>query len=1049
MKSIIRYLIRHEVLVNLGILLFTIFGLTGAAGLTSSFFPEQETKFIKVEAEQLGASPSEIEEGITLKIEDNLKGITGVDRITSTSSQGKSVVKVELLPKADEDEVLEEVKNAVDRISSFPPDIERVVVYKEEIVNFTAKFALSGDVSLKALKEKAQLAEDELRNSDGISKIQISGYPEEEIEISVREQALRAYGMTFEDISRAVASENIEISGGKIRGQRTELLIKADNKAYHADDLENLIVRTAEDGQVVRVRDVARIKDTWSENTDRASFNGTRAVIITVNTTNEEDILSAVEAIRSYIEGFNARNTAVKATLIDDATTTLRERIGLLEENGFIGAFLVLLVLGLFLNPRLAFWVAIGIPVSFLGMFVLASFYGLTINVLSLFGMIIVVGILVDDGVVVGENIYQHFERGKTPFRAALEGTLEVLPSILSSITTTAVAFGFFFFIEGRLGEFFSDVAFVVIASLIISFIEVNFFLPSHLAHSKALVRNQKGNKVLEKVSNALLTFREKAYRPALNFVMLNKAFTVFFFAGFMVITIGAVRGGIIRTTFFPNIERNSVKVTLEMPAGTNDNVTEGILQQVEEAAYRLNRQYRQEYDTDQKLVLKIEKTLGPNSNQGKLVAYLQPAETRSLRSFKVASMLREETGPVPSARKLSFETETPFGKPVSISLSSKDFDKLRQAKYDLKAALNDMETLRDVIDNDQEDQPEIDIRLKDKARLLGMNLQEVLAQVRNGFFGREAQRLQRGINEVKVWVRYEMEDRDQLRNLADMRIRTPDGGSYPLGQLAEIEQTKGMIAINHRGGQREIKVEADIASLEVSAPEQIAYIRDNILPGLLAKYPGTDATFEGQVRTTRKTQRSAQAAGPLILVVMVSILVFSFRSFWQAAVLLLVIPLGFVGAAWGHVIHGQPISILSGLGLVALIGILVNGGLVYINSLNLELKDGKGFMQAVRDTGLSRFRPIVLTAMTTVAGLTPLIFETSFQAQFLIPMAISIAYGLLFGMLLILLLLPALLILANQLRVHLVWLWEGRKPAMEEVEHASQEQHETAGNYE
>ena len=358
------------------------------------------------------------------------------------------------------------------------------------------------------------------------------------------------------------------------------------------------------------------------------------------------------------------------------------------------------------------------------------------------------------------------------------------------------------------------------------------------------------------------------------------------------------------------------------------------------------------------------------------------------------------------------------------------------------------METLRDVIDNDQENQPEIDIRLKDKARLLGMNLQQVLGQVRNGFFGREAQRLQRGINEVKVWVRYQMEDRDQLTNLADMRIRTPEGGSYPLSQLAEIEQTKGMIAINHRGGQREIKVEADIASLDVSAPEQIAYIRAHILPDLMARYPGTDATFEGQVRTTRKTQRSAQAVGPLILVVMVSILVFSFRSFWQALVLLVVVPFGFIGAAWGHVIHGQPISILSGLGLVALIGILVNGGLVYINSLNLNLQDGKGFMPSVRDTGLNRFRPIVLTTITTLAGLTPLIFETSFQAQFLIPMAISIAYGLLFGMLLILLMLPALLIMANQLRVYLIWLWEGRKPTMEEVEHASKEQQEIDVNY-
>ena len=1054
MRNIIKFFVRYEILVNLAIVLIAIFGLISLRSLTSSFFPEQGVQFIVVEAILPGASPEEVEEGITLKIEDNLQGITGVDRITSTSTNSTATIEVELLEDAQPDQVLQEVKNAVDRINAFPPNLERVVVFEREPINFTARFALTGDVPLKSLKEAAQRIEDDLRRKDNISKIQLNGYTEEEIEIAVRENDLRAYELTFEEVAQRVAASNVDVTGGKIRGKTTEITIRADSKKYYANDLENIVVKATEQGSVVRLRDVASVRDTWAENTDRVYLDGQRAVVVVVNTTNEEDILDAAASIRTYLQEFNQRSTSVEAIMIEDGTENLQERISLLQENGILGATLVIIVLGLFLNLRVAFWVAIGIPVSFLGMFILASFYGLTINVLSLFGMILVLGILVDDGVVVGENIYQHYEDGKKPLQAALDGTLEVLPSVVSAILTTAVAFGFFFLIEGQLGEFFSDIAFVVIASLTVSLIEVALFLPSHLSHSKALKEKGVGKNIVNKKTIRFFEkTRDATYAPSIRFVTQNKIFTTLIVLSLFIVTLGLLRGRIVNVTFFPNVERNAVNVSLEMPAGTADSITLNRLRRIEEAAIAVNEEFTaSQQDNEEgakRLVDNTELVLGPGSNEGSLNVYLVPAEQREIKSFDIANRIREQAGDFADAKKVSFETQNPFGKPVSIALSGEDLDDLRDVKELLKAELDQLSTLKNISDTDEANRPEIDLQLTDKARLLGLTVEQVMRQVRNGFFGREVQRLQRGIDEVKVWVRYDMADRRDLSELEKLRIRVPPqgndpnlaGGEYPLDELVEMKRDRGLIAINHLNGQREIKVEADVSSLEVSAPDVIQNIRANILPGIIAQYPSVDATFEGQVRQTRKTIGSFQSVGPAILIAMVAILIVSFRSVSQAAVLILVIPFSLIGVFLGHFIHNLPFSILSGLGVVALIGILINNGLVFINTLNDRLKEGYTYNEAINHTGHARFRPIVLTTVTTIAGLAPLITEQSLQAQFLIPMAVTVAYGLLIGSFLMLLFLPAALMGSNRMKVYLKWLWEGHRPKNEEVENAVREE--------
>ncbi len=1045
MKSIVTFFIKNELLVNLFIALVAVLGVLALLNMNSSFFPMAPERFIMIEAIYPGASPREVEEGITLKIEENLKSVSGIDRVTSTSQENSARITVELDYGQNADLVLQDVKNAVDQISNFPADMEQLVTYVQENLNFTAKVAITGDVPLRTLKEQAESFEDGLRSYPNISKIQLSGYTNEEIEIGLTESKLRAFGLTFEDVARAVQAENIQTTGGRIKSQ-TEVIIRADQRQYYADQLGDIVVKTLDDGNVVRLRDMATVNEDWSEDTNKAYYNGQRAILITVNTLNEENILDAASSVIEYIDEFNNQNTVVEATLIRDGTEVLQERINLLTTNGIIGAILVFVLLALFLRIRLAFWVAIGIPISFLGMFIFLSLTDITINVLSLFGMILVIGILVDDGIVVGENVFQHYERGKTKWRAVVDGTMEVIPAITSAITTTCLAFAFFFFIDGQLGEFFSDVATVVIFALGFSLIEVILFLPAHLAHIKDLTNEAHPSRIKVKVENLLIQFRNKFFKPLLIFVLRYKVFAFMIVVGLLIVTIGAISGGIIRTTFFPNIEQTQVNVTLEFPSGTSEGITESTIRRIESSIQDLEKKY--EDDLGQPIIENIEWSLGPGSNRGVVTGYLVSSENRDLRSFQIASDIREAVGSIPNATQLSFETATPFGKPLNISVSGSDFSRLRTAVEDLKTEILKTGMVKDLVTNDQADQPEVKVTLNETGRALGFTTQEVISKIRSGFFGFEAQRLQRGDDEVKVWVRYDIDNRQSLESLKDMRIRTSQGTLVPVREIANLTPVNGLITINHLDGKQQITLEGEVSSFDVSVTEMINRVSANVIPTVSERYPDVTIQLDGQQRETAKMFASIAKVGPVILLLMGALLIITFRSVSQSVALLLVVPFGLIGAGWGHYIHGMPMSLLSFLGFIALIGVIVNDGLVFVGAFNSYLKEGKKYDEALMETAMTRFRPIFLTTITTAAGLAPLILEKSFQAQFLVPMAITIAYGLLGGSFFLTLILPVFMSTFNRSKVLLKWLFSGTKPTHEEVEKAIMRQ-QNAKHYE
>jgi len=1067
-RKIIAYFVRYPKAVNILVMFFIVFGISGVIALKSSFFPLIDSKFISINAIYPGASPQEVEEGVIYKIEENLKGIPGIIRVTSTSRENSGSILVETDESFELNAILFEVKNAVDKVPSFPADLEPIVITKIEEQQPTVIFSLTGkNIDLKSLKNISKNIEKDIRNIEGISQVSLSGFPDEEIEISLTEADLIKYNLSFEEVLRSVSNTNILSTGGNIKTDKEEFLIRASNKNYYANEIHNIIIRSSPDGKKIRLSDVAKIRDQFSETPLSSTVNNDTAIILTVTSTNNEDMMDSAEKINQYIEEFNTINADLKLTALKDYSIALRQRTNLLLENGGLGIFLVLIFLSLFLNIRLAFWVAFGLPISFLGMLIFAGEFDITINLMSLFGMIVVIGILVDDGIVIAENIFRHYEQGKSPEQAAVDGTMEVLPAIVSAIITTLIAFSTLLLLAGDVGNFFGEVAMIVILTLIVSLVEALIILPSHLAHSKALRNKEeirsnfvfKFFKYMRSVNNKgfeiMRWLRDKIYSPTLKFALKNRFLSFSGFIAALYLTISSVFGGIIGVTFFPMIDSDAVTVDLKMPMGTNVKVTDSIISVIENHAIEIGKEFEEKYmqNDSRELIEHIQKNIGNSadnmsmvkgfgdlggSSTASLEIFLLDSENRpqEIRAPEMANMIRERTGEIIGAEKFVVDGGANFGgSPVAISLLSDDISELKNAKSELIQQLRLNPKLTDIASNDPEGIKEIDIKLNDNAYLLGLSYAYVMKQVRAAFFGVEAQRFQRGEDEIKVWVRYDQNTRSLVKRLEEMRILAPNGARIPLNEIAEYKIERGEVSINHLDGSREIQVNANLLDPTDSASDIVFSVQNSIIPPLTEKYPSLKVSFEGQYREANKTIESSKVVFPLALFLIFCTIGFVFRTYSQPFLLLLLIPFSLTTVAWGHLLHGFPINVISLLGIIALIGILVNDGLVLISKFNSNLRDGMSFDDSIFSAGLERFRAIFLTSITTIAGLAPIILEKSFQAQLLKPMAISIAYGIGYATFLTLILLPILISFTNSLKVSFSWLLSGKKPNKRDVE--------------
>ncbi|MCP4459698.1 MAG: efflux RND transporter permease subunit [Cytophagales bacterium] len=1050
-KNLVEYFVKYPILANIVIAITLIGGVVAMTTTKKSFFPTRNDRNINIQVSYPGASPEEMEEGVTLKIEEAINSLAGIDEYTSTSSENSASITVVTLESFDIDDIYTEIKNAVDGINSFPAGAEKPVVFKQRQRSTAQWLALTGDVDLKTLKKYAEEVEDDLLATGAVSQVNISGFPVLEISIEITEENLRRYNLTFDQVANAVRSNNKDISAGSVKGPNEEILIRSRAKETDSEKIGEIVVRSNPDGSKVLLRDIATIFEQFADTPNKAYLDGEIAVFVEVRKLETEDLEVISVAVNAYVDEFNERTEGVQLHMTWDFMSMLTQRLDLLTNNGFLGLFLVLISLGLFLSLRLSFWVAWGIPSSFLGMFILGSFVGLTLNMISMFGMILVIGILVDDGIVIAENIYSHFEKHGNARKAAIQGTMEVLPAVFTSVTTTIVAFTPLLLLTGGF-EFLKDMAYVVIFSLGFSLLEAFFVLPAHLASKRVLSVKKEDTRSfrIRKFLNGIIDFmRHNMYGRTLKLAMEYRGISIACLTAFIITIAGLMAGGQIKSTFFPQIPFNSFNVGIEFKPGESEQKVEKYLIRFEEAIKKVNSDMMQELDTDVPLINNTFSNLGfsglgeSGSHTGMVNVFYRELDEYDLNQFDLIQRIRKEIGPISEAEKFTVGANNRFGKPVAVRLEGKNYEDLQNARNYLKEELAKIPELKEIQDDVAIGRREMQFNLRPEAHFLGLTHNDITSQMRQGFFGEEVQRFMKGNDELRVWVRYPKEDRKSISQLESIKVKTTAGQEFQLAKLANYDIERGVAGIRHYNGARAVTVDAEMIDPFGEVPPIIQNVRANIIPELKANFPTVAVDLGGQAEHSAEAGQEIGLYFGGAFITIFFILMITFRSYYQAVLILMMIPLGWIGAMLGHGIESWisadrdfPVSLLSVWGMVALSGIIINDAVVFLAKFNTLVKsEGMTVFDAAYNSGIARFRPIVLTSLTTVLGLYPLIKETSFQAQFLIPMAISVAYGVLIGTFIILLFFPVLILIFNDVRRGAKWIWTGKKPTREDVE--------------
>ncbi|RZT96359.1 multidrug efflux pump subunit AcrB [Ancylomarina subtilis] len=1048
MKNIISHFVRYPFYGKLIVSFFVLAGVVSLLNMKKSFFPETESKTITVSMVYPGASPKEVEEGITSRIEDAIRGIVGIKEMNSVSSEGFARVTITTTGDYKLDETLADVKNAVDGIPSFPTGAEKAVVAKIRSTTPAVRMAVTGDVDLLTLKRYSDDIYDDLMRSKKMSQIQISGLPRLELSVEVKEDDLRRHQLTFSEISKAIASNNIDISGGVIKNAKEEILIRSRNRSVDPDQIGEIILRANPDGSYIRLRDVCNIHFQFEDVPYSSYINYNPAVSIRVNKLNNEDLEEISTFCNQYSKEFNEAHTDAKLEVTFDYVNMLQSRLNLLFKNGGYGLLLVVISLALFLSFRLSLWVAWGIPASFLGMFICANLAGVTVNMISLFGMILIIGILVDDGIVIGENIYTHFESGKSPRRAAIDGTMEVVPAVLTSVTTTMVAFLPLLLVTGNM-KFLYEMAFVVVACLGISLFESLFVLPSHVGNEKVLnvrKRHTFFNRFRAKIDKGIIFMRDHLYVSFLKRAIKWRWILIFVPICLIFITVGLFGGGFIKSTFFPNVTFDTFNINVAYKPGTNKDITIRELKGFETAVWTVNKELKEKYNEKDDFIKYTNLTAGSAFNgqesgphAGNITVTLRDMEGSPISSFDISNRVKKKIGDVNQAEKFTIGSFNRWGAAVSVSLLGNDLAELNAANLFFQDELRKMTSLYNINDNNPLGSREVRLKLKDKAYYLGMDLAGITAQVRQGFFGGQSQRLQEGKDEIKVWVRYPKSDRVFIGQMENMRIRTPKG-EYPLSELVDYDILRGPVSIQRYNGAREIRVEADLLDPNEPVPPILEEVTNNIIPVLKEKFPSVRPEFQGQQKRSAEDIAEMKIYFSIAFIAIMFIVMIHFRSFTQGMIVIFMVPLGIIGSTWGHGIEGVQVSMLSVWGMVALSGVIINDAVVFLSKYNSNLREGMQPEAAVFAAGKARFRAIVLTTVTTSVGLYPLILENSFQAQFLIPMAIALAYGVLVGTFFILTLFPVIILVLNDIRCLVRRIWTGEQVKPVDVEPAIKE---------
>ncbi len=1050
MNKLLASFARNTVFANILLLLIFLAGFLATKLMIRESFPEFSIDKIVITVPYPGADPEEVEEGINQKIEEALESIEGIDQYTTKSKENQASVIVDVKDGFDTSEVLDQVRSHVNAISTLPVDAEKPIIREIVKKQVVMLLTLSGDLSEKQLKQWGDRIKDELKLIPEISQVETYGTRDYEIGIEISEERLRKYGLSFDQVAAAVRKSSLNLAGGTLRTAGEDIRIRTLGRKYTGEELQEIVVMARPGGEIITLGQVAKVKDGFTEDPIFATVDGQPAMFVQIAKTEEEDAIKISNKVLHYVdEKQQTLPPGVHISVFYDTTNSLRGRINLLTRNGVIGLCLVFFLLWLFLDFRLSFWAGMGIPTSIAGaMFILWS-VGATINMVSLFGLIMVLGIVVDDAIVVGEAIYVHRKRGEGPLQAAISGVTEVAMPVFAAVTTTIVAFIPLSYVGGTMGKFVSILPVVVISCLLISLVESLFLLPAHLSHLPDLNKPKKLwlpfaflERIRKAVSHGLESFIDNQYVPFVTAVLNWRYVSLAVAVAVLILSVGLVKGGMVKFQVFPKLDGFVIASTVEFPEGTPQDRTYAALKQIQAAFDKVAEKTITSSGNPlvrHRLIL-VGQALaggGVGPNIGAVQIILIPSEERGIHSNDLLIAWEKEVGTIPGVKSLTYDgmQAGPSGAEIEVWLQGRKMDDLINVSGQLQEALAEYAGVYQIRSDYAQGKNELQLRLKPEATTLGLTVEDLARQVNAGFYGREAFRLQRGSDDIRVKVRYPSDERTRVSDFEKMYIRTADGRELPLLSVADVSFAPGYSTISRTDGMRRIVVTAEVNSRKANAGEIFEQLSQTTFKKLKQQYPGVHLSMQGSKKNTRESFSSLKVGFPIAIVGIFVIVATMFRSYVQPFIILFTIPFGIIGAIIGHLLLGYNLSMMSVFGMVALSGVVINDAIVLIERVNENLGAGMSLFDSIIQGGARRFRAIFLTSISTIGGLTPLILETDMQAKFLIPMALSVAGGVAFATGLTLLLIPSLMVIVNDIRRSVVRVSSGVWPTREEVE--------------
>ncbi len=1051
MHSLISWFARNGVVAN--ILMFTVVagGIVSIPEIKKEVFPEISLDMVQVQVSYRGAAPEEVEEGVCVRIEEAVQDIEGIDKITSTASEGSGMVNIEIEVGYDTRDLLDDIKTRIDAIDTFPEEAEKPVIQQLTNRMQVINLSISGQTDMMTLKRVGERVRDELLNHPEITQAELKSAPLYEISIEVSEADLRRHNLTFDFVANAVRRASVDLPGGSIKSASGEILLRTKGQAYVGKEFEQLTLLSRPDGTRLALSDVAHVVDGFEESDLFARMDGEPAVLVQVFRVGDQSALEIAELVNGYVVETQALlPEGIRLTAWGDSARILRGRMDLLLKNALSGLLLVFTVLALFLRLRLAFWVTLGIPISFLGAIAMMPILDVSISMISLFSFILVLGIVVDDAIVVGEAIFARQEETGEGLNAAIEGTNSVAVPVIFGVLTTAVAFAPMLFVDGFMGKIWQVIPCIIIPTLLFSLVESKLVLPYHLSHYKP-PRQDDHPPFYKRIwegffgffGNGLAGFIQRIYRPVLGFALEWRYLTLAICLATLMLTMGLVSGGYVKIIFFPDVESDNVAVDLTLPQETPAEVTSVAIAQLEAAAQELGRQLEEE--EGRPIFMRMMTSVGEQPfkaqgaafagggpgaggqpNLGEVNIELAPTEERTITANAIAQRWRALAPPIPDIVELTFNSSMlESGKAIDIEFSGDSIEELQVVAAKTKQRLREYPGVIDITDSFRGGKPEIKLDVTSRAESLGLSRLDLGRQVRQGFFGEEAQRIQRGRDDVRVMIRYPESERKSLGDLEQMRIRTPTGDEVPFSAVASASMGRGFATIKRVDRRRTINVTAEVDETITDENKVLADIQAGFLPALLTEHRGVRYSLEGASANQAEAMEALAKGFVVALFVIYVLMAIPFGSYVQPLIVMSAVPFGVVGAIWGHMFMGMSMSMLSMCGVVALSGVVVNDSLVLVSFINKRRAAGDvPLRQAVIEAGVSRFRPILLTSLTTAAGVTPLMLEQSMQAKFLIPMAVALAYGVLFATVITLALVPAIYLILEDFRSFFRWLW-------------------------